>query len=50
MIADFEYFAPKTVSEAVSFLSRHRDSKIIAGGQSLQCRALHECQVSKVHI
>jgi carbon-monoxide dehydrogenase medium subunit len=35
MIADFEYFAPKTIEEALSLLSRHKDSKIIAGGQSL---------------
>jgi carbon-monoxide dehydrogenase medium subunit len=35
MIADFEYFAPKTVEEAVSLLSRYKDAKIIAGGQSL---------------
>jgi carbon-monoxide dehydrogenase medium subunit len=35
MIADFEYFAPKTVKEAVSLLSQYKDAKIIAGGQSL---------------
>jgi carbon-monoxide dehydrogenase medium subunit len=35
MIADFEYFAPKTVAEAVSLLSQYEDAKIIAGGQSL---------------
>jgi len=35
MIADFQYFAPKTVEEALSLLSKHEDSKIIAGGQSL---------------
>jgi carbon-monoxide dehydrogenase medium subunit len=35
MIADFEYFAPKTVEEAVSLLSQYKDAKIIAGGQSL---------------
>ena len=35
MIADFEYFAPKTVGEAVSLLSQYKDAKIIAGGQSL---------------
>jgi aerobic carbon-monoxide dehydrogenase medium subunit len=35
MIADFEYFAPKTVKEAVKLLTRYEDSKIIAGGQSL---------------
>ena len=32
----FEYFAPRTLSEAVRFLSEHRDDvKIISGGQSL---------------
>lgn len=35
MITDFEYFAPKTVKEAISLLSRYKDAKIIAGGQSL---------------
>jgi len=35
MIADFEYFAPKTVKEALSLLSQYKDAKIIAGGQSL---------------
>jgi CO/xanthine dehydrogenase FAD-binding subunit len=35
MIADFEYFAPKTVQEALSLLSQYKDAKIIAGGQSL---------------
>ncbi len=35
MIADFEYFAPQTVKEAVSLLSQYKDAKIIAGGQSL---------------
>lgn len=36
MIADFEYFAPKTVKEAFSLLSRYREeAKIIAGGQSM---------------
>jgi carbon-monoxide dehydrogenase medium subunit len=36
MIADFEYFAPKTVKEALSLLSRYREgAKIIAGGQSM---------------
>jgi carbon-monoxide dehydrogenase medium subunit len=35
MIADLEYFAPKTVKEALSLLSRYKDAKIIAGGQSL---------------
>jgi carbon-monoxide dehydrogenase medium subunit len=35
MIADFEYFAPKTVKEALSLLSQYEEAKIIAGGQSL---------------
>ena len=35
MIADFEYFAPKTVAKALSLLSQYKDAKIIAGGQSL---------------
>jgi len=36
MIADFEYFAPKTVKEALSLLSRYGEkAKIIAGGQSM---------------
>src|SRR4030043_1720648 len=36
MIADFEYFAPKTVDEALSLLSRCKEeAKIIAGGQSM---------------
>jgi len=35
MIADFEYFDPKTVREALSLLSQYKDAKIIAGGQSL---------------
>jgi CO/xanthine dehydrogenase FAD-binding subunit len=36
MIADFEYFAPKTVDEALSLLSRYKEeAKIIAGGQSM---------------
>lgn len=36
MIPDFEYFAPKTVAQALSLLSRYRGkAKIIAGGQSL---------------
>ncbi|MFC1872821.1 FAD binding domain-containing protein [Chloroflexota bacterium] len=36
MIKDFEYFAPKTVNEALSLLSRYKDEcKMIAGGQSL---------------
>ena len=34
--AEFEYFAPKTVSEAVELLSRYGDdAKVLAGGQSL---------------
>lgn len=33
---DFEYFAPKTVEEALSLLSQYREeAKIIAGGQSM---------------
>jgi CO/xanthine dehydrogenase FAD-binding subunit len=33
---DFEYFAPKTVEESLSFLSQYNEeSKIIAGGQSM---------------
>jgi len=36
MIADFEYFAPGTVKEALSLLSRYgEEAKVIAGGQSL---------------
>ena len=36
MIADFEYFAPKTVKKALSLLSQYREkAKIIAGGQSM---------------
>jgi carbon-monoxide dehydrogenase medium subunit len=36
MIATFEYFAPKTVKEALSLLSKYKDeAKIIAGGQSM---------------
>jgi carbon-monoxide dehydrogenase medium subunit len=35
MIADFEYFAPKTVEEALAMLSQYKEAKIIAGGQSL---------------
>jgi carbon-monoxide dehydrogenase medium subunit len=36
MIAAFEYFAPKTVREALSLLSKYKDeAKIIAGGQSM---------------
>ena len=36
MITEFEYFAPKTVEEALSLLSQYKEeAKIIAGGQSL---------------
>jgi carbon-monoxide dehydrogenase medium subunit len=36
MIVDFEYFAPKTVNEALSLLAQHKgEAKIIAGGQSM---------------
>ncbi len=36
MIADFEYFAPKTVKEAFSLFSKYKEkAKIIAGGQSM---------------
>jgi len=36
MIADFDYFAPKTVKEALSLLSQYREgAKMIAGGQSM---------------
>lgn len=36
MIADFEYFAPKTVEKALSLLSQYKEeAKIIAGGQSM---------------
>lgn len=36
MIRDFEYFAPKTLEEALTFLNKYQDEcKIIAGGQSL---------------
>lgn len=36
MIAAFDYFAPKTVSEALSLLSKYKEgAKIIAGGQSM---------------
>jgi carbon-monoxide dehydrogenase medium subunit len=34
--ASFEYFAPRSLADAVKFLSAHRDDvKILAGGQSL---------------
>lgn len=36
MIRDFEYFAPKTVKQALTLISQYKEeSKIIAGGQSL---------------
>jgi carbon-monoxide dehydrogenase medium subunit len=36
MIAAFEYFAPKTVRETLSLLSKYKEeAKIIAGGQSM---------------
>ncbi len=36
MIHDFEYFAPKTLKEALTLLDQYRDDyKMIAGGQSL---------------
>jgi carbon-monoxide dehydrogenase medium subunit len=36
MLADFEYFAPKTVKEAVSLLAKYKEeAKIICGGQSM---------------
>jgi CO/xanthine dehydrogenase FAD-binding subunit len=36
MIADFEYFAPKTVKEALSLFAKYKEkAKIIAGGQSM---------------
>lgn len=36
MLAAFEYFAPKTVKEALSLLSKYKEkAKIIAGGQSM---------------
>jgi CO/xanthine dehydrogenase FAD-binding subunit len=36
MIADFEYFAPKTAKEAFSLLSQYKEkAKMIAGGQSM---------------
>ena len=31
----FEYFAPQTLDEAVSLLTKHADAKILSGGQSL---------------
>jgi carbon-monoxide dehydrogenase medium subunit len=40
---DFEYFAPKTVEEALKLLSQYKDDeyKIIAGGQSLNTLMKH---------
>lgn len=40
---DFEYFAPKTVEEALKLLSQHQEDeyKIIAGGQSLNTLMKH---------
>ena len=36
MIRNFEYFAPKTLQEALTFLDKYGDKcKVIAGGQSL---------------
>ncbi len=36
MIKDFEYFAPKTLKEALTLLNKYQDeAKIIGGGQSL---------------
>lgn len=36
MIKEFKYFAPKTVRQTLSLLSRHKDeARVIAGGQSL---------------
>jgi carbon-monoxide dehydrogenase medium subunit len=32
---EFDYFVPKTVDEALSFLSAHENAKVLAGGQSL---------------
>jgi aerobic carbon-monoxide dehydrogenase medium subunit len=32
---EFEYFAPKTLDEAISFLVKHPEAKILSGGQSL---------------
>ena len=33
--ADFEYYAPASVKEAVGLLAEHRDAKLLAGGMSL---------------
>ena len=40
---DFEYFAPKTLEEALKMLSQHKEDeyKIIAGGQSLNTLMKH---------
>ena len=40
---DFEYFAPKTIEEALKLLSQYKDEeyKIIAGGQSLNTLMKH---------
>jgi carbon-monoxide dehydrogenase medium subunit len=36
MIKDFEYFAPKTLKEALTLIGKYQDDcKIIGGGQSL---------------
>ena len=36
MITDFEYFAPKTLKEALILLDKYKDDcKVIAGGQSM---------------
>ncbi len=36
MIRDFEYFAPRTLEEALTLLDKYGDDcKVIAGGQSL---------------
>ena len=36
MITDFEYFAPRTLKEALTLLDKYQDEgKVIAGGQSL---------------
>lgn len=32
---EFEYFAPKTIDEAISLLAQYPDAKILSGGQSL---------------
>ncbi|MGB7624551.1 MAG: xanthine dehydrogenase family protein subunit M [Terriglobia bacterium] len=33
--ASFEYFAPRTIKEALTLLSQHGDAKILSGGHSL---------------